>query len=74
MIIEPLECQIRRCNCHFTYVCGTTEVHKQGTPEVHFYVLGVHYILYVLGTPAVKSAPPESPVAVQFPLCFTSYE
>ncbi len=64
----------RRCNCHFTYeyVCGTTEVHKQGTPEVHFTSRGC--ITYVPGTPAVKCAPPECPVAVQFPLCFTSYE
>jgi hypothetical protein len=44
MISEPPECQIWWCNCHFTYVCGTTEVHKQGTPEVLFYVPGVHYI------------------------------
>ncbi len=32
----------------FTYVCGTTEVHKQGTPEVHF--TSWKCISYVHGT------------------------
>jgi hypothetical protein len=35
----------------FTYVCGTTEVHKQGTPEVLF--KSRRCITYVHGTPAV---------------------
>jgi hypothetical protein len=35
----------------FTYVCGTMEVHKQGTPEVHFKFW--RCITYVHGTPAV---------------------
>jgi hypothetical protein len=52
----------------FTYVCGNMEVHKQGTPEVHFTFR--RCITYVCGTPAVSSAPPEYPVAVQFLLCF----
>jgi hypothetical protein len=52
----------------FTYVCGTMEVHKQGTLEVHF--TSWRYITYVRGTPAVQSAPPECPVVVQFLPCF----
>jgi hypothetical protein len=52
----------------FTYVCGTTEVHKQGTQEVLF--MSRRCITYVHGTPAVKFAPPEWPFAVQFSLCF----
>ncbi len=52
----------------FTDVCGTTEVLEQGTPEVLF--TSQRRITYVRGTPAVLSAPPDSPVAVQFPLCF----
>jgi hypothetical protein len=35
----------------FTYVCGTTEVHKQGTPEVLF--TSWRCITYVHGTSAV---------------------
>jgi hypothetical protein len=35
----------------FIYVCGTMEVHKQGTPEVHFTFQ--RCITYVRGTPAV---------------------
>ncbi len=65
---ELPECQIRRCNYRFTYVCGTTEVHKQGTPEVLF--TSRSCITYIHSTPAVKFAPPERPVAVQFSLCF----
>ncbi len=45
------ECQVRRCSYRFTYVCGTTEVHKQGTPEVLF--TSRRCITYVSGTPAV---------------------
>ena len=64
----PPECQIWGASTVFTYVSGTTEVHKWGTPEVHF--MPRRCITYVRGTPAVYSAPPECPVAVQFPLCF----
>ncbi len=35
----------------FTYVCGTMEVHKQGTPEVHFTSRRCN--TYVHGTPAI---------------------
>jgi hypothetical protein len=52
----------------FTDVCGTTEVLEQGTSEVLF--TSRRCITYVQGTLAVLSAPPERPVAVQFPLCF----
>jgi hypothetical protein len=48
---ELLVCQIRRCNYRFTSVCGTSEVHKQGTPEVLF--TSQRCIAYVHGTPAV---------------------
>jgi hypothetical protein len=48
------------------------EVNKQGTPEVLF--TSWRYITFVNGTLAIKSAPVECPVAVQFPLYFTSFE
>jgi hypothetical protein len=35
----------------FTYECGTMEVQKQGTPEVHF--MSRRCFTYVHGTPAV---------------------
>ena len=37
---------------HITYVCSTTEVHKQGTLEVPFTSGGTLHV-YMAGTPAV---------------------
>jgi hypothetical protein len=48
---EIPECQVKRCSYCFTYVCGTMEVHKQGTLEVLF--MSRRCITYVHGTPAV---------------------
>jgi hypothetical protein len=66
--VNPRSARYRGAIAVFTYVPGTMEVHKQGTSEVHF--MSRRCITYVRGTPAVYFAPPECPVAVQFPLCF----